>query len=382
LIRVAIVDRIGDRRMKGSARYMLGIVDHADPEAMGIDLRVLDWGREMPAAEWSARFWSSTTRRPLAQRVNRDLVLPIALRLSRSEVIHYPYAILPRAWTVGTGRRIVSLHGIARISSAQWVSTRGRRSGAALIERVRAELHKVARIITASQWFKGELLQVLNVPPEHIVAIPYGVDTQEFYPIEDEEETRAWVQATLGIEEPYLFHVGPCTPRKNILRLVRAYAYLKQRRHIPHKLVLAGAPGPASPRVREEVGRLGLRGDVLFPGVVSDDALVRLYNGASVFVFPSLYEGFGFPVLEAMACGTPVVTSNVAALPETAGGAAAMVDEPRNTGDLTAVIQKVLEDSAYRDCLKESGLARARAASWEKCARAHMELYRQAAEER
>jgi glycosyltransferase involved in cell wall biosynthesis len=132
--------------------------------------------------------------------------------------------------------------------------------------------------------------------------------------------------------------------------------------------------------VKSEVTRLGLTDDVFFAGPIRDDVLVKLYNCASIFVFPSLYEGFGLPVLEAMACGTPVVTSNCTALPETAGGAAALVDDPTDVGNIADVIRQVLKDPTIQETLRRRGLVRAQEFSWQACAIAHLELYRQVAE--
>jgi glycosyltransferase involved in cell wall biosynthesis len=252
-----------------------------------------------------------------------------------------------------------------------------------LKQQIHSGLSKLACVITVSQWSKREVVAAYDLQPDLVKVIPNGVDLTRFrlLPRDDKAKAQSWLQETLGIEGLYLLYVGPCSPRKNTLGLVQAFGLLKQRQYIPHRLVLAGGPGQYLPTVKAEVARLNLTDDVVFAGLVDDETLVRLYNVASAFVFPSLYEGFGLPVLEAMACGTPVVTSNCTALPETAGDAAALVEDPRDVGSLAGAIQQVLEDSVVRDTLVQRGLARAREFSWQACATAHLKLYRQVAQE-
>jgi len=367
--------------MNGVDRYIRGIVSHAHPESLGIDLRVLHQGREIPVQKWLDRFPLTINSSTLARKVDRAM-LPFSLRWSRSKVIHHPLGMLPSNWASGSASKIVTLHGAARSSDSAWLSKQERNSGELLKRRLQEASHKLSRVVTVSQWSKGELVNTFNLRPEQIEVIPSGVDANKFRPLDNEVETTARLKATFGIQRPYLLHVGPCETRKNVLRLVQAFGDLKQRIHLPHKLVLVGASGPLSPTVQSEIARLELADEIIFPGRVSDEALVRLYNCASVFLFPSLYEGLGLPVLEAMACGTPVVTSNCTALPETSGGAAALVDDPTSIENLSAVIQQVLEDDAYREALRRKGFARAKDFTWEAFSTAHLKLYRQVAEER
>ena len=378
-MRVTIVTEMDSGGMSGVTRYIHEMISHARPESLGIDLRVLHSGRETPAGEWLARSSRSTRRSALARKVDQMIRLPVALRRSRSSVVHYPSGKLPAGWAAGPSPRVVTLHGAARLSRSPWLSKEHRASGDLLERRLRQGSRKLARVITVSQWSKRELVQASHLRPEQVDVIPNGVDLEKFRPPDDQTGTAAWRKATLGFEAPYLLHVGPCRVRKNVLRLVQAFGRLKRRRTLLHKLVLTGAPGPLSPAVRSAITGLRLKEDVVLTGELSDEALVRLYGGASVFVFPSLYEGFGLPVLEAMACGTPVVTSNCSALPETAGGAAALVGDPTSIENLSTVLQQVLEDGARRRALRRRGLARAREFTWEACAAAHLKLYRKVA---
>ena len=194
------------------------------------------------------------------------------------------------------------------------------------------------------------------------------------YPGRDESLTRVDagpVRAAHSLQKPYLLHVGTIQPRKNLVRLIEAHARLRVR--WPElELVLAGAPGWLSAPILQAARADGVR--VL--GAVPDSDLAGLYSGAEAFVFPSLYEGFGFPVLEAQACGTPVVCSRTSSLPEVAGDGALLVD-PYDVHAIADGMRRVVTDEALRRDLIERGRARARAFSWRQAAASTLQVYRQ-----
>jgi glycosyltransferase involved in cell wall biosynthesis len=171
--------------------------------------------------------------------------------------------------------------------------------------------------------------------------------------------------------------VGNLEPRKNLVRLVRAYAALRQSGAISHQLVIVGQAHWQGSVVSREAKELGLAGEVVFTGYVPTDDLVALYNAATTFVYPSLYEGFGLPILEAMSCGTPVITSNVASMPEVAGEAALLIN-PRSVEDLAQALGRVLADETLRYELEEKGLHQASQFSWEQTARLTLQAYEEA----
>ena len=173
----------------------------------------------------------------------------------------------------------------------------------------------------------------------------------------------------------YLLFVGTLEPRKNLTALLHAYAMLRAEWHDEDlKLVVAGRTGWLYQDIFATVKSLGLEEEVIFTGFVDDEDLPHLYWGAQLFVFPSLYEGFGLPILEAMASGVPVVTSNTASMPEVAGDAAMLVD-PHDSKAIAEGMGKVLYQGRLRDVLIEKGLARARHFTWESVARRTLELY-------
>ena len=181
-----------------------------------------------------------------------------------------------------------------------------------------------------------------------------------------------------SITGSFILFVGNISPRKNILALLQAFNKLKKR-GIKHKLVIAGKKDQRYEQVLKTLNELNLGGEVIFTGYVPEEDLPKLYNAADLFVYPSLYEGFGLPILEAMACGTPVVASNVSSLPEVAGDAGLLVN-PQDVDALTNAMYKVLTDDKLKESLIDKGLERAKFFSWEKTARETLEVYKEVAE--
>jgi glycosyltransferase involved in cell wall biosynthesis len=227
-----------------------------------------------------------------------------------------------------------------------------------------------AHVIADSQATKRDLIQHCGAPPEKVTVIYPGWDST-FAPVRDVARLAA-VCERYGIAAPYVIYVGTLQPRKNLTGLLDAFSNLVCQGRDLH-LAIVGKKGwlyePLFARVRE----LGLEERVHFTGYVPQADLPALLSGARAFVLPSLYEGFGFPVLEAMACGTPVVCSDVASLPEVAGDAAILVN-PHNTAQLTQALLRVLVDDALRHDLAERGLRQAARFSWEECARKTLQI--------
>jgi glycosyltransferase involved in cell wall biosynthesis len=374
-----IVSELRGSRLDGVGRYIREIISHVDIEKSGVDLRILCGGHEIPITEWSSKNLQEMQHPTLPHKVIRKVRRYLIQRHSRSSVFHYPRGYLPEDWKTGSHRKIITLHGAARLSDSHWVLPRGKKSGELLKTRLQLNSTDLARVITVSAFSKEEVISAFHLRPEQVEIIPSGVNLNLFRPLV-KKDVLPWLRA-IGIHSPYILYAGSSTPRKNVLRLIHAFVYLKAQSGFFHKLVLTGPEGPLSQIVKREINNLALNDDVIITGPVKDDMLVRLYNGASAFVFPSLYEGFGLPVLEAMACGTPVVTSNRTAMPETAGEAAALINDPTNREDIANVVQGVLENTSYQDSLRIKGLERVRNFTWEKCATAHLELYQMVAEE-
>ncbi|MFL7794554.1 MAG: glycosyltransferase family 4 protein [Anaerolineae bacterium] len=228
-------------------------------------------------------------------------------------------------------------------------------------------------IIAVSKATRQDLIELYQTHPEKITVLYHGV-TPEFQPISDSAQlAEVRHKYNLG-DRPFLLSVSTIQPRKNYRRLIQAFAQIDDT----YSLVIAGSKGWGYDDVFAEVTRLGLEDRVHFPGFITDADLPALYNAASLFVYPSLYEGFGMPVLEAQACGTPVVTSNVPPLPETAGDAALLAD-PYDVEALATCLDQILRSETLRSKLRERGLAHARQFTWARMAQETARVYRRAA---
>jgi len=234
------------------------------------------------------------------------------------------------------------------------------------------------RIIAVSESTRRDLIELLQAPPERITVVPEAADGR-FQPPHD-QEALAHVRLRYALPRRFLLFVGLLEPKKNVSGLLKAVACLRQRGRWPSdlRLVVVGDQGWAVGSLPELAEALGLAGVVHFLGYVPDSDLPLLYGAAEVFVFPSLHEGFGLPLLEAMACGTPVVASTRGALPEVAGDAALLV-EPDPPEALAEGIYRLITDAALRGEYRQRGLQRAQAFSWRRTAEATLAVYRQAA---
>ena len=239
---------------------------------------------------------------------------------------------------------------------------------------VRRSLHLADRVIAVSHWIRQEVLEIFRLPEDKVVAVPHGVDRERFRPASP--QAVAAVRRRYGLNgAPYLLAVGTLEPRKNLPRLLEAYARIPQRGEV--RLVLAGCRGWLYGDIFETLRRQRLEGEVLLTGYCPEADLPALYSGASVLVYPSLYEGFGMPILEAMACGTPVIASNRGAMAEVAGDAAVLVD-PEDTAAIADAVSRLLEDASARESLAARGLERAAAFSWEAAARRTRAVFQEA----
>ncbi len=231
------------------------------------------------------------------------------------------------------------------------------------------------RVIAVSRATAHDLITLNGVPMGKIRVVHSGVDSL-LKPVDNPAQVAA-LCGRLGINGPYVLHVGRVQPRKNLARLVEAFAQIRDCVK-DLVLVLAGREVWGRRRLLERIRELGLADRVIMPGYVAESDLAALYSGARVYAFPSLYEGFGFPALEAMACGTPVVCSNTASLPELVGDAALTV-APTDVDALAGALQRLLLDESLRQTMIARGLERARLFSWESCARMTMDVLTEAA---
>ncbi len=239
----------------------------------------------------------------------------------------------------------------------------------------RAGIRRAAMVVAVSENTRRDVLEVTNIPPERVAAIHHGVS-----PPAEEALTPAAldrVRRTHGLSQPYVFYPGSLSPRKNMARAIEAFARIASR--VPHDLVVTAGKSWKDRPVFEALARHGLRDRFRQLGCVPSSELPALYRMASLCLYPSLYEGFGMPVLEAMACGCPVIASETSSIPEVAGDAALLVN-PLDVDALAEAIWRVLTQDALADHLRRRGLSRAASFSWRACTERLVAVFEEARE--
>ena len=274
------------------------------------------------------------------------------------DVLFVPAHVLP---LVHPRRSVVTVHDLGYLYHPE---AHTRTQNLYLRWSTRYNARAAAHLLADSEATRRDLVRRYGVPPEKITVAYPGYD-ERLAPVTDPAALAA-VRARYGLTGPYLLYLGTLHPRKNLSRLIQAF-YNLQPATCNLQLVLAGKKGWLYDDIFAQVRALGLTERVIFTGYVPDDDLPALLSGALAFVYPSLYEGFGFPVLEAMACGAPVVCSNVSSLPEVAGDAALLVD-PLDTAALAAALARLVGDEGLRRELRERGFRQVRKFSWRRCA--------------
>lgn len=296
------------------------------------------------------------------------LLLPELVRRSRAAILHVTYVAPP----VLSCPTVVTIHDISYEIFPEFFSQRDRWALGALVP---FSARRAAKVIAISEHTRRDLVRIYGLP-EDKVAVTYLAAASQFHPVKSAQVEA--VRLKYGLRAPYILALGNVQPRKNLVRLMQAFALLCQSQSIAHSLAVVGQAQWRSSEVFSAIRKHGLEERVLFTGYVPGEDLPALYAGAELFVMPSLYEGFGLPILEAMACGTAVVCSNASALPEVAGQAALLVD-PHNVEGLAGAMSRVLMDEGLRRNLAYEGLERAGQFSWDKTARQTMEVYSRAA---
>lgn len=229
------------------------------------------------------------------------------------------------------------------------------------------QLKSATHLIAVSQATKNDLIKKVKINPKKVSVIYEGYDKNLFKPLKADELKSVLKEYDIEYNSYFLF-VGTIQPRKNLLRLISAYAkFINNKPEQKPKLILAGSKGWLSDEIYDLPEKLGIKSSVKFLGYVPDQNLPALYNGAIALLFPSLFEGFGLPILEAMACSCPVLTSNISSMPEVADKAALLVN-PDSEDEIAQGISKLFLDQKLKDSLKTMGIAQSKKFSWEKCA--------------
>ncbi|MFP3896995.1 MAG: glycosyltransferase family 4 protein [Anaerolineales bacterium] len=301
---------------------------------------------------------------PVHHRLEQFL-LPFEVSMAGLDVLHSPDFIPPFRRNC---KSVITIHDLVFMLYPHFLTKRAARYYGQIDEAV----HRTDAIIAVSEATKRDVVRLLGVPEEKVTVI-HEAASPYFRPL-DKPDLIQCVRGRFGIRGDFILFVSTIEPRKNVPTLLRAFRRFLDDYHLDIQLVLAGERGWLYDDVFSLTEELNLAKDVIFLGQVSTDELLWLYNTAQLLAAPSIYEGFGLTPLEAMACGTPVVVSNVSSLPEVVGDAGLLVD-PNKVDEIAVAMWRVLTDDELRECLIHKGLKRARQFSWEKAARETLELY-------
>jgi glycosyltransferase involved in cell wall biosynthesis len=310
--------------------------------------------------------------------VKGNLEFRAVVRRLHCDVVHIPHLFwIPRGLPCPY---VVTVHDLlehmyaSRDASSLWRSLH--------FQLTRRALSHAARVLAVSQFTKGEIERIFRIPHERIEVVYNAID-ERFLHGHATQADRELIAERYQVSYPFILYAGAIRPHKNVVRIIEAFSALKseleKERQFPDlKLIVIGDDLSSHPRLRRTVVRSGVQNDVRFLGFVPIDVLRIFYDVAKIFVFPSLYEGFGLPPLEAMAHGTPVVASNNSSLPEVTGNAALLVN-PENVFEIQRALQRALLDPALRTRMKQRGYEQAQRFSWTSSVSRILEIYREVA---
>ncbi len=371
-LRIAIDAHSVGTGLAGNESYATNLIE-ALAEIDQFNLYTLYVTRKEAVERFRNRWPNFTVRStlPHSPLIRIPLSLSAELRRNRVDVLHVQFTAPPLA----PCPVVVSIHDL---SFEHLPQTFKRRSRIQLRVTVRRSARLASQVITLSNHARADIIDTYKINPDKVTAIPLAAPPH-FRRVTDDKEVQR-VKQTYGINAPYILCVGSVQPRKNIARLLNAYSLLRgdgPTGKLP-KLVIAGKLAWLFEETLRTIDQLNLKDSVIVTGYVRDADLPALYSGARCFVYPSYFEGFGLPPLEAMKCGTAVVVGNQTSMPEVVGDAAQLVD-PFDVNDIAAGIRKVITDGAWRSTLEARGLERAKLFDWQNTARKTLEVYKKAA---
>lgn len=363
------------RQQGGNETYIRGLI-RALAEIDGQNRYSIYLANAEAATEWRDVFcqqfpnFNVRLLPPPTPLVKVPLILTYDLRRHPVDVLHVQYTAPPFC----PAPVVATIHDLA---FEHMPETFTRRGSLQLKLTVRRTARRAAKIATVSEYSRQDILRTYKLPPEKITVTYNGIEPHFTEQTESVTEAKD-VRQRFGIERDFLLAVGSLQPRKNLVRLIRVYSQLRSENpDFAPQLVIVGRKLWLADEIFAEIRQQRWADDVILTGYVPDQDLPKLYRAATAFVYPSLFEGFGLPPLEAMACGTPVVTSNVSSLPEVTGEAALLID-PKNESDLAAALLRITSDQNLRTQLQERGIEQAKKFTWRTAAETTLQLYREA----
>jgi glycosyltransferase involved in cell wall biosynthesis len=371
-MRIGIDARFFGPAGKGLGRYTQKLITHLEQidqvNEYFIFLRQENWDDYLPTNPHFHKVRADYRWYTLAEQLG----MPRAIRRQKLDVMHFTHFNVPLFFK---GKFIVTIHDLIL---TKFPTTRAttlgplvyaiKHWGYGLV--IRRAVRRAAGIIAVSKYTKKDIVDQFQVNPDRVIVTYEAVDTPQTGTADAQG-----LERTYGVHSPYVLYVGNVYPHKNAEGLLHAFMEIRERRP-DIQLVLVGKSDYFFERVKNLAGQLGLADSVRFPGFVPDADLSGVYRGAAVYVFPSFYEGFGLPALEACAYGTPVVASNSSCLPEILEQAAVYFD-PHKISEMASAIERVLDDRELADRLRQNGLRQAAKFSWRHMANQTLDLYRQ-----
>jgi glycosyltransferase involved in cell wall biosynthesis len=367
LIRVRIAIDARKLRDYGIGTYIRNLLRHLARLDDKTDYIVLCRAEDQAFAAELGENFRAVPERSRGYSIREQIAVPLDLRREKVDLFHAPHYVLP---PLTPCRSVVTIHDCIHLRFPQYLPSR---LGYAYARTsMWFATHRSARVLTVSEASKRDILRYFHVPPSKITVIYNAID--ERFSEEPPADEVMRVRERYQLNDPFILYAGNIKPHKNLERLIEAFHTIR-RGELEHvKLLIIGDEISKYAALRRTVHRYKLHKHVRFFGFVPDATLAILYRLARVFVFPSLYEGFGLPPLEAMASGTPVITSNVSSLPEVVGDAAMLID-PYQPDAIAGAIRRVMLDDRLRDDMRERGLARVREFSWARSIRRVREIY-------
>jgi glycosyltransferase involved in cell wall biosynthesis len=356
----------------GIGRYVASLIEHLDkPQEIEVFLAFNRIIKNIDATNYKEMHSVLNSRYPY--NIIRRLMKPNALykfpfdRFTKEkfDVFHGTnFTILPTV----KAKSVVTVHDLAYMIYPETTSDKIYHHHSKWVP---YSVQKADRVIADSYQTQRDLIRLLNIP-EGKIDVVHLAGNPVFRPMHSNEYEHIYNQYSLP--EKYILYVGTVEPRKNLITLIKAFSQMKRESGTQEKLVIVGAKGWKFSPIFELIQDLKMEHDIIFTGYVSDEDLVAIYNGALCFVLPSIYEGFGLPLLEAMQCGLPVLASNVSSIPEVMGDAGILVD-PMDINQWSESLGKVIINSLLRDELASKSLDRAKQFTWEKVANQTIEVY-------
>jgi len=368
------------RERTGVGQYTFNLIDHLIPLAKhcGHDLSLfyfnfLNRNRQVPSWNGSLqkRVQSMIPGRLFYALWKNGIEFPFDWLSGKGDLIHFPNFILR---PFREGKAVVTIHDLSFIRMPEFIEKKNLQF---LKRWIPYSLERASRILVVSEFTKRELIELFSVPEEKIVVAPNGV-SNEFAPVTDEQELNL-VKAKYQLPSEFLLAVGTLEPRKNLSLIIEALSHIKEQGNFVPPLVLVGPPGWNNEfsRLKKLVQEKGLQESVRFLFYVDRADMVAIYSAAKILLFPSLYEGFGLPVLEAFACATPVISTNAASLPEVTGEAATLLP-PTDPQEWSRAIETLWEDATKQKESVLKGVEQAKKFTWEQTASKTLEAYEEA----